>query len=319
MRILCLLGIIASALALAVTSPNAGSSQEPKPHDQISLGGAVEQVVLPHPDYLGIRSWIKQLLLELDWRADEAIHVAQNDLSFTGNPAVIPLKWSGLLVNYFEKDGTKWTGKCTGQFISETVVLTAAHCVQDTETGDWYDLNKMYFLLQYQNDFLSQQYRPVCLSRFDNFMPRPRNVSGGAALVEGIPWDYAMILMDRPSLTGHYNWTVDWAGKFTVATATGYPSAALAGEVIQKAHGILQRLSEASNVLALQHNDKDLTQGSSGGAWVANFGLTEGADNNIVIGLNSVVNKNLSGVSYGPYFTADFNRLFDYVSKGCPR
>src|SRR5262245_10656062 len=75
-------------------------------------------------------------------RADvkpEKMRLAQNDadLSSTGNPSTAPLKWSGLLLNkdIVSSDGRKYEGRCTAQFISMSVVLTAAHCIQDYKTG----------------------------------------------------------------------------------------------------------------------------------------------------------------------------------------
>jgi hypothetical protein len=142
----------------------------------------------------------------------------------TGNPTIAPLKWAGLVLNYeaHEKDGKKYSRACTGQFISPRVVLTAAHCVQDTDTGGWYDLQKMYFLAQYQNNTFSRSYRAVCASRFDGWWPpqlrsqdpEEKNRAGQSRW----QWDYAMILVDRDSATGHYkNWVVDWQGKYSEA------------------------------------------------------------------------------------------------------
>jgi hypothetical protein len=90
------------------------------------------------------------------------------EVGATGNPSTAPLKWSGLLVIHdVEQGGKRDTIICTAQFVAPRVILTAAHCVQDYKTGVWYDLDEMYFLLQYQNRQFSQVYRPVCLSRFD--------------------------------------------------------------------------------------------------------------------------------------------------------
>lgn len=240
------------------------------------------------------------------------VRLAQNDsdLSSVGNPAIAPLKWAGLLVNTdaFEKDGHTWSVNCTGQFITERVVLTAAHCIQ-SEEGAFYDVNKMYFLLQYQYNGFSQSYRPICASRFDGWR------SSGSPHLQ---WDYAMILMDHPSLTGYYNIAVDWRGKFSGATATGYPASLLGGEVIEKAHGELLSISDVPNEFALKHGKDKFTQGSSGGAWVANFDSKVDADHNIIVSVSSIVVRDKPGLSFGPYFTSDFKQLLEYVGNGCP-
>jgi len=245
--------------------------------------------------------------------SEQRVHLAQanTDLSLIGNPAIAPLKWAGLLVNVdaFEKGGKKFNVNCTGQFITEKVVLTAAHCIQDDDTGTFFDINKMYFLLQYQYENYSQVYRPICASRFDSWR------SSGDVKYQ---WDFALILMDRPSVTGNYNVAVDWKGKFTGATATGYPGAILGGEVIEKAHGDLVTPSDVPNEYGLKHGQKRFTQGSSGGAWVANFGNKVDADHNVVISISSIGVNKYPGLTFGPYFTSDFSRLLEYVSNGCP-
>jgi len=294
-------------VASVICSGGAFSREEPADDAKVDLIGALLQSPNASSEE---RLSAKQATLLSSRRLRLA--QASTDLSLIGNPAIAPLKWAGLLVNVdaFEKGGKKFNVNCTGQFITERVVLTAAHCIQDEDAGTFYDVNKMYFLLQYQYANFSQAYRPVCASRFDYW----RN-SG----VEHYQWDYALILMDRPSMTGYYNIAVDWRGKFKGATATGYPGAILAGEVIEKAHGDLIQPSDVPNEYGLKHGQKRFTQGSSGGAWVANFGSTADDEHNIVISISSIGVEKMPGLTFGPYFTTDFSQLLEYVSNGCPR
>jgi hypothetical protein len=246
------------------------------------------------------------------------------EVGATGNPSTAPLKWSGLLVIHdVEKDGKRNNMICTAQFVAPRVVLTAAHCVQDYKTGAWYDLDEMYFLLQYQNGQYSQVYRPVCLSRFDGWFPLPSGAQSptepGWAFADRFQWDYAMILVDHDSTTGYFNWDVDWSGKYQNATMTGYPLAVLNGQIIQMVGGTLHFAADRHNVVELVHAERtDITQGASGGAWVANFSKEETADHNSVLSVSSFLVPGLPGISFGPYLTADYRKLLDHVSRGCP-
>jgi trypsin len=148
----------------AAPSPEVGS-------DLPNFSARIPQVAWPNHEIAVGTNWLNPT------RSREvphpAVRVAKSDpdVSATGNPTIAPLKWAGLVLNYaaFEKDGQKYNWQCTGQFISPTVILTAAHCIQDSTTGAWYDLKKMYFLAQYQNKSFSQSYRAVCASRFDGW------------------------------------------------------------------------------------------------------------------------------------------------------
>jgi hypothetical protein len=161
----------------------------------------------------------------------------------------------------------------------------------------------MYFLAQYQNHSFSQSYRAVCASRFDGWWPaqlRSQNTEErNRARQNRLQWDYAMILVDRSSATGYYKkWEVDWQGRYPVATATGYPSAMLRGEIIQKADGEIF-VSHFPNVVGLRHDHPGLMQGSSGGAWVVNFNQQEDTQYNLVVSVTSFIIKQQSGFLSG--------------------
>ncbi|MCB1487826.1 MAG: trypsin-like serine protease, partial [Bauldia sp.] len=53
----------------------------------------------------------------------------------SGNVYEKPLYWAGKL--FFRSGNDNYV--CSAQFISPTVLLTAAHCVRDADTGEWHD------------------------------------------------------------------------------------------------------------------------------------------------------------------------------------
>src|ERR1700754_497355 len=57
----------------------------------------------------------------------------------SGDIPAAPLKWAGL----WETTDNPDVGflSCTGQFITDDIVLMAAHCVRDRATGKYYDVS----------------------------------------------------------------------------------------------------------------------------------------------------------------------------------
>ncbi|HVC51508.1 MAG TPA: trypsin-like serine protease [Stellaceae bacterium] len=255
------------------------------------------------------------------------------NLANTGNPAVAPLKWVGLVATALDKTHALL---CTGQFIAPRVVLTAGHCVHQEGSNNWLDVNNMVFVLQFQNGGGSHVYKAVCAATLNSYS-YPANFAQlpvgqqNAAMANAGQHDYAMFLVDSDSLTGSIHYMTDWKGQYVGATRVGYPGDVLGGEVIQEAHGIVffadaipmfmdtnnNQASYPGLVVHWQNNTK-LTQGTSGGAWVANASSEESKDTNLAISVTSFNNTAFPGAIMGPYFVgSEFQSLLKYTQGGC--
>ena len=268
--------------------------------------------------------------------ADGVTQVAQNEpqVANTGNPSVAPLKWVGLLVSPNPtKDHPNQVAECTGQFIKPNIVLTAAHCIKDVTdnpAGPWFDLTKQTFVLQYQNGEGSHTFKTVCAATAPGWAV-PSNyatLKGGQkakAQRAASEHDFALVLVDGNSPTGTMPYALDWKGKVSAAVRVGYAADILDGEIIQQAEGIvffsnaIPMFPESPpNLVVHWQSVTDLSQGSSGGAWIANFSTDEGTNNNILIAVTSFGNSDYPGAVMGTYLTAaEFNPLLAYVSNGC--
>jgi trypsin len=316
----------AGAQAPAIDSARADIVGKPLVTGAIDISGARPQ---PMPT------------LEMPVDADGVMQLAQAktappkptlNLRDTGNPSVAPVKWVGLVMTKLGQNEIEY---CTGQFIAPRVVLTAGHCVKDIDKNTWNDVNNMSFILQFQNGEGSHVYKVVCTAALDAYS-HPANYATlnqdqqQVADLAAHQNDFAMILVDSDSLTGTIAWQGDWKGKWLGATRIGYPGDILNGEVVQQAHGIVffadsipiftdnGATQSFPNLVVHWQRSTKLTQGSSGGAWVANFDPAEGQGNNIAIGLSSFIMKDFAGAIFGPYLTAaNMNALLQFTQKGC--
>jgi hypothetical protein len=251
----------------------------------------------------------------------------------TGNPSLAPLKWVGLLAipNPSDKDPDSIV-ECTGQFIKPNIVLTAAHCLRDlpdNPKGPWPDITKGTFWLQYQNQE-GTPFKILC-GAVNPLWTLPSNYSTmkdgdkDDARLAAYQHDFAMLLIDGQSPTGVMPYLLDWKGKFGYATRVGYASDILNGQIIQKSGGAvffadaIPMLDKSYPALVVQWAPTtELTSGTSGGAWIAKFNTTEGADKNQLIAVTSFSFDDYPGGEGAAYLTtAEFNPLLDFVTKGC--
>jgi len=252
----------------------------------------------------------------------------------TGNPSLPPLKWVGLLVvPHPTPQDPHQIKTCTAQFISATVLLTAAHCLKDLPAdpmGPWPDVTKGTFWLQYQNDE-GTPFKIVCgatnpkwtlPAEYTVMTPSQQKVAMNAAWQH----DFAMILVEGKSPTGAMRYALDWKGKMHEAVRVGYPHAILGSAIVQQVPGTVFFADQIQmdpdllpNIVVQWGPLTDFTRGSSGGAWIANFSTTDGPNNNVLIAVTSFYYTDMfPGAMFAAYLTStEFNPMLTSVTNGC--
>ncbi|HLL27906.1 MAG TPA: trypsin-like serine protease [Xanthobacteraceae bacterium] len=226
----------------------------------------------------------------------------------TGDPNSYPLRWAGKF--FFSKPG-EGDYICSAQFIAPRIVLTAAHCVRDDNTGQWY--RDFEFDLQYERGKTTQKLTPKCFATWSGWVH-------GSSDDDDRFWhfDYAMLLTGEDSKTGNFGWQYNYdPAQYPKAYKVGYPADILDGEVIQVDGGPLTAPETRPGLVRLEHGNPNNTGGSSGGAWVGNYSTSLTQDSNRVISVTSHHVNDETTVSFGPEFDQNFKGLMDFVQRGC--
>ena len=181
--------------------------------------------------------------------------------------------------------------QCSGSYVAEDVILTAAHCVRDND-GTW--AKNIIFRRAYDNGG-GQSVRHICLATHGGW------VSNNSTRYN---WDYAFIKTIDSSTAGYLgirkglpNYSFE---------SIGYPRNFGSGEYMQK---VLGRIGNVSGRI-MEMLDNPMSSGSSGGPWV---------HGKHAFSVNSFEYETRPDRTYGPVFGDNAENLFRFAQRGCPK
>ena len=190
---------------------------------------------------------------------------------------------------FFTLDGVDYVAS-GNIFMKNNLLLTAAHCVQDDNTGHLAE--NFVFERCYTGELSSEDFTFRTVALKENWYTEKDN-----------KWDYAIAILNRDS-------TVEKPLQYKIenlvgrtVTASGYPTDIFDGAQMMYITGSVDERPDSWMI-----RGGKLTNGASGGAWVLEDGET-------VVGLNSFNGTTAKGVSYigSPKFGAEFDKLYNYV------
>jgi hypothetical protein len=185
---------------------------------------------------------------------------------------------------------------CTAEFVgSNRVIMTAAHCVVDTRTGQ-----------PYSNFSFRQAYENYVGKAFSL-----TNVTYPAQYIGGnYAYDYAFACASDISGAG---WLGFWSYvPFDSYTAIGYSTNYKCGHVMSQVIG--DKGTVGSGVVQMKNNP--MAPGCSGGAWIGDL-FTPYVRGNWAIGLNSFIFLSDPSTVYGPLFDSNTSSMLHSLMQTC--
>ncbi|WP_435412361.1 trypsin-like serine peptidase [Psychroserpens mesophilus] len=202
---------------------------------------------------------------------------------------------------FFTKpDGRNYMG--SAEFCgNDQIVLTAAHCVRDHITGDWY-----------QNMLFCPGYANGCTQKF--VIVGKTTKQGWANNKNKKPYhlDYSFLITKAKSKTGYFGWKT--YNPYSRWTSIGYPSNYGHAEYMKEVKGDIA--STKKGLIEMSNNP--MTQGCSGGAWIGDLNDSDKKGGNYAIGLNSFGHKKKPGFVWSPLFDSKFEELYHYAKSKLP-
>lgn len=203
-----------------------------------------------------------------------------------------PFNTAGVL--YFtEGDGGEH--RCSAQFVAPNVLLTAAHCVRDKETGEYY--TNFEFHQGYRKGKEKGIIYGISAATRDSWV-----VGEGEDTNRKV--DYGFIITETETLTSWLGGEIGF--KHDNLYAIGYPSNYSDGKILQKVKG--HNAGVEDGVAAM--SDNPYGSGASGGAWIV-----DKEDGSYAIGNNASHKHNDANTDYGPYYDHKFESLYDEVAS----
>lgn len=199
---------------------------------------------------------------------------------------------------FFTKpDGENYMG--SAEFCgNDQIVLTAAHCVRDHETGDWY--KNIMFCPAYANGS-KQKFAIIGKTTKQSWVNSKKK--------EPFHVDYSFLITNTKSKTGYLGWKT--YNPYSNWTSIGYPLNYGHAEYMKEVKGDVA--STKKGLIEMANNP--MTQGCSGGAWIGDLNDSDKKGGNYAIGLNSFFNKKKPGFMWSPLFDSKFEELFNYAKS----